>query len=393
MKSFSIQEIKNKIYPYISTKTPLINKRKNKTKFNTSEDAYNINMKCVLQEKEKELYEYLTVLLGKDFTAKQLYNYLYGTNDKCSYCNTDLNFVSLFSGYEKCKCGEELSTLKTNKDIYNYICDHIFEYANSGLIKTLKNNLYFSKVINFENINTPEDLYLYLTGNKKHKCPICGKYTEFMSFKKCRGRHYKEFCSKECLHKHRSMIQTGDKNTCHKISPDKMKKIAKEASIRTKRLIKEGKFTPCVTNSWCHSKIEINYKNNNEILTGKYRSSWEAIFQLLNPQTLYEKIRIPYFNLKNEQHIYIVDFVDTNDKILYEIKPFSLLDKYNNIYKLKYLNKWAEENGYTVEIITEDYFINHKFSISLLKYTDDFYRNKLLASIKKNKFFNVDYEN
>jgi len=80
-----------------------------------------------------------------------------------------------------------------------------------------------------------------------------------------------------------------------------------------KKLILEGKFTPKSENRLCHSKLE--YKGK------KYRSSWEIVFHYLNPNMLYEKIRIPYKLKNGEEHIYISDFYDETTNTIYEIKP------------------------------------------------------------------------
>jgi hypothetical protein len=48
-----------------------------------------------------------------------------------------------------------------------------------------------------------------------------------------------------------------------------------------------------------------------------------------------------------------VDFEDCKNKILYEIKPSSLIDDPKNLAKHKYAIQWAEKHGYVYKIITE----------------------------------------
>lgn len=124
-----------------------------------------------------------------------------------------------------------------------------------------------------------------------------------------------------------------------------------------KRKILDGSFTPNTTNRNCYFRCEYN----NE----KYRSSWEAAFKFLNPQCEYEKVRIKY---KQEEldRIYIIDFVDYENKVIYEIKPSNLIEK-DLKYKMKYVEMWINENGFKFEIITEDYFIKN---YNLLKDAD-----------------------
>ena len=54
------------------------------------------------------------------------------------------------------------------------------------------------------------------------------------------------------------------------------KKIAnKKTSNTIKKLITEGKFTPCVTNSWANSQCKLLTING---YLKYYRSSWDAAF-------------------------------------------------------------------------------------------------------------------
>lgn len=145
--------------------------------------------------------------------------------------------------------------------------------------------------------------------------------------------------------------QKGKNNTCHKISESKKKEIRKKQSNTIKKLILEGKFTPNITNSWANSKVPLKIFG----FTKYYRSTWDAVFQILNPNTEYEKIRIPYV-YNEQQHCYIVDFVDEQKRILYEIKPDILKTSELNLIKINATILWCEKNNYSFKIISNEYF-------------------------------------
>lgn len=127
----------------------------------------------------------------------------------------------------------------------------------------------------------------------------------------------------------------------------------KKLSRIMKQKIASGEFTPCITNSWANSRCRICIDG----YTKFYRSSWDAAFQILNPNFEYEKVRIPYVSpIDNQWHNYIVDFVDENNKILYEIKPSSNKSSKIVLAKEKYAKEWCNREGYTFKFISEDYF-------------------------------------
>jgi hypothetical protein len=128
-----------------------------------------------------------------------------------------------------------------------------------------------------------------------------------------------------------------------------------------KRKIASGEFTPCVTNSWAKSRCEVIIDNK----TITCRSSWDAYFQIHNPTLKYEFIRIPYIS-NNKKHSYIVDFVDLDKKIIYEIKPSIYLNDNLNKIKIESANKWAINNNYAFNIIDDNWFIKN-YDETLLK--------------------------
>jgi hypothetical protein len=106
------------------------------------------------------------------------------------------------------------------------------------------------------------------------------------------------------------------------MTEETFKSMCEKNSIRMKLNIREGKFIPNITNSWSNSRCNISFVRDGQIINMKTRSTWEAYFQLFNTHLLYEKIIIPYL-YNNIEHNYIVDFVDFDNKIIYEIKPLS----------------------------------------------------------------------
>lgn len=129
-------------------------------------------------------------------------------------------------------------------------------------------------------------------------------------------------------------------------------------SEKMKRKIESGEFTPQITNSW------FNIKNCIEINGNTYRSSWDAIYHLLNPHMEYEKIRIRYVSpIDNKYHIYIVDFLDQDNREIIEVKPLSKINDKLVKTKEKYAKDWCYKNEYTFKYINEDYFYTNLYRI------------------------------
>jgi len=167
-----------------------------------------------------------------------------------------------------------------------------------------------------------------------------------------------ELSSSKCSGSHKKIVNTfkekghniGEKNGMYgkKHSIDHKNHLSKVI----KEKIKNGEFTPNITNSWANSKTFLQIGDRGYY----FRSSWEAIFWLKNQTFKFEKLRIPYIDAKNKKRNYLVDFIDDNNKIIYEIKPKSEKEKSNNMLKFDVATKWAKENDYQFQIITEDWF-------------------------------------
>jgi hypothetical protein len=122
--------------------------------------------------------------------------------------------------------------------------------------------------------------------------------------------------------------------------------------------IQNGEFTPNITNSWTHFTAYIVQNKQ----THKFRSSWEAVYWYLNQHLLYEKIRILY-TVNNEQHNFIVDFYDEQNKLIIEIKPKSNMKLQREEAKFQAAFQWAKEHNHTFIIINDDWFKSHSNEI------------------------------
>lgn len=181
------------------------------------------------------------------------------------------------------------------------------------------------------------------------KCKTCGKINK----KRFKGN---VTCNQKCQAVLSSRRMTGVNNPSvkyyDKIFTEEYRKNHSEAMISK---INSGVFTPPVTNSWANSKVNL------KLLGLSFRSSWEAYFYVFmrgNGRNIeYEKIRIKYYDsVKNKNRNYIVDFVDHQNKILYEIKPDACKDTPNIIDKEIAANKWCCENNYDFKYISNEFF-------------------------------------
>lgn len=319
------------------------------------------NQKCSIELNKKQ----------KNFCSQSCH-YDWKRNEKSSYADkrNELNNLKKYA-----------ASLTDINEIYNFISNNIFKFncitnlkESERILKMI--NEYSLNISNSVSINSWKDLYDYLKG--VHLCSNidCTKDSKFSSF----THGYKEFCSNGCLYKWRSYNMEGDKNNFHKVSKETRDRIGKENGQRIKKMIAEGTFTPNITNSWAKSRCIISLEGKDI----KLRSSWEAYFQLYNPKCKYEKLRIPY-NYKNEWRNYIVDFIDTENKIIYEIKPNTESNNTINSIKRESAIQWANFNNYIYIEINDDWF-KCNYNESLLEGQHDENRLKrLLFQFNENK--------
>ena len=119
-------------------------------------------------------------------------------------------------------------------------------------------------------------------------------------------------------------------------------------SKKMKELILQGKFTPNSNNRNTHWNASLDGR--------KYRSSWEALYQFINPSAEYEALRIEYF-IDATTKIYIVDFVDHINKIVVEVKPRELCTGLKFESKMSALTNWANITGYSILIVDAQWLI------------------------------------
>lgn len=137
---------------------------------------------------------------------------------------------------------------------------------------------------------------------------------------------------------------------------DVYEKSRKKISDTMRKKILNGEFTPCITNSWTHWDAYV--KRDDGKIGKKFRSNWDAAFWILNKECEYEKIRISYKS-EGKEKIYIVDFVDEKNRILYEIKPSSLKNKKENVNKRKSAIRWCKSNNFEYVEVNDDWFIKN----------------------------------
>jgi len=129
-----------------------------------------------------------------------------------------------------------------------------------------------------------------------------------------------------------------------------------------KKKILNGEFTPNSNNRNTHWDSTFDNK--------PYRSSWEALYQFINQSAEYETLRIKY-NLQGITKVYIVDFVDHQNKIVVEVKPRELCvgEKFNS--KIIALHEWAKIAGYTVTIADQDWLRLQNIDIDYSRFDDN----------------------
>lgn len=141
-----------------------------------------------------------------------------------------------------------------------------------------------------------------------------------------------------------SESRKGKGNPRYGISPTQEQR--EKQSISMRQTILNGNFTPNTNNSNTHWDSIYNGK--------KYRSSWEVMFKILNPNANYETLRIEYFDSNtNKKRVTIVDFIDHVNKIVTEVKPKNMLLNKNTLDKIKYIKLWCDDNGYVFQTFTE----------------------------------------
>jgi len=206
---------------------------------------------------------------------------------------------------------------------------------------------------------------------KYGKCAECGKTFRIThkSHKVCSMQCQGYLCSKRMKVKNPSQI--------YGISTAARKK----QSITMKKKIKNGEWTPNITNSWANSKVSLYALNID------FRSTWEAYFYIVMKSRgynlEYEKTRIEYYDSHNKTYRnYITDFTDSANRIIYEIKPRGLKESQNVKDKVKYALAWCSKHNYEFIFISNEWFKSN-YDLTYLNDIEEEYKIKIERGIKQ----------
>lgn len=182
---------------------------------------------------------------------------------------------------------------------------------------------------------------------EKHGKEICERLSKLPSWNIGKKLHYDVWHKGKSKHIDERLQAMSDSRTGSG-NPMYNKRHTEETkrylSDLVKSKIESGEWTPNIHNSRTHWQAIYNGQ--------RYRSTWEAAYACLNPTHQYETLRIPYYD-GDVKRIYIVDFIDTENKILVELKPSA--HKNNKITRLKEqaAKEWCCNNDYVYVILTE----------------------------------------
>jgi hypothetical protein len=170
----------------------------------------------------------------------------------------------------------------------------------------------------------------------------------------------------------------GESNNVYRIPNEAKAVIRNKQSVAMKKAIADGRFTPCVTNSWARSRCTVKIIQDSCEKIINCRSSWDAYFQILNPSALYEKLRVQY-TYDNKTRNYLVDFIDFENKKIYEIKPSVFEETPVNIIKFNAAVEWAKVNNYEFIVISEEWFKQHYCETNIINQPDYLKMKRLLV--------------
>lgn len=281
-----------------------------------------------------------------NMNARQYYD-LYEkqeNEDICIVCENKTKFVNGVVGYRKFCC---------------HLCSKqiISDETRQKMAEASKGNSYSKGYKHTD--ETKKKMSLAKLG--KSTGPFSEERKQNISKALKSSKKFKESCERW------SKAQRGKNNTRFRRSEEDWKKSYEKQSQTMKEKIAKGEFTPCVTNSWANSRCKIEIGG----FVKKYRSSWDAAFQILNPSCSYESLRVQYFSpVDNEEHNYIVDFIDLENKLVYEIKPKTEKDTVINSVKRKALLQWCEITKYTYIEIDNEWFKENANRIDFSKYDE-----------------------
>lgn len=289
---------------------------------------------------------------------------VYKNNQKIIYCLEETQKIAKKTYYNNCKLSIPRSyTRIIDKILILSIFEHTKKYETLPFIYKLK---FILGIINetllecsiCSNTNKYKDRTLYkYCGNKDCLKQIQSKKakergTWMMLTKEAKDKKIKSLTGRKLSEENKRKIgETNAKKWTEEYKvKDRLLRISKNCDKRISNTMKAkilaGEFTPKSENRKRAKRIKSDITGLN------YRSNWELIFHENNLNLEYEKLRISYMDGKNER-IYITDFVDFDNKIIYEIKPSSELNQSNFLNKKKYTEEWCIKNEFLYKIITE----------------------------------------
>jgi hypothetical protein len=244
----------------------------------------------------------------------------------------------------------------------------IFHHANNNTlpfkhcIKILTENVSIEDMLCA--CGTPKDIFQFKLRDTCGKL-VCRKSS--LSRKSKERGSYKSFLSESARAKksasligrvfteaHKESIRAAKKQqyTPEYIAQDRQmridKGIYKKCAETLRQKILNGEYTPK------NNRIRAARIPSKDLNTS-YRSRWEEKFHTAHPNLKFEYTRIAYEH-ENKQHVYIVDFTDVDNRIIYEIKPKQLLSDSMTQSKISAALDWCTCNNYTYKIVTEDDF-------------------------------------
>lgn len=336
---------------------------------------------------KKKSNRYLASVMAANIKNKDIYNNKFWFEKRICECCKEEYEISTFS--DRLRCSEYCYRIKGTelpKKFVNgfYIKDNYTIPKKEDLVVGYWYDSFFQLYVpirkhslGFENYYFKQQnidlLSYYNHHNLMQECIICSKFylrfrpnvldneLNFVKIKKQLNHCTSRKCYTECV-KNRLFENMFSEETGNKIS----------ASLRKR--VSEG-YTPKATNSWCHTRIEFDGH--------LFRSSWELAFWLINknPFLEFETIRIPYF-FENKIKNYIVDFVDTKNNIIYEIKPLECRNTDQIVAKINSAKTWCLDNNYFYVIIGIEYFVKYKQFLENYLYAFPDLK-KILSSVKK----------
>lgn len=238
--------------------------------------------------------------------------------------------------------GKILSPLDGKFYNFNNILIHFSRFFNDKdkvhvLYEIFKAHNLVPKCLYFNSLLEVEDIRYGRKAKTKHPDNICfNKYSYKMSSQDYneihssylkseevitkRIKNKKEFLKDEFkrnkwIEKTKNTHKNLDRPWIYNMSDEDRKIKNTKSSESQKRNILEGKFNP--QNNY-RTKRRIELLRDGKIFY--LRSSWEVCFFISHPNLEYESLRIKY-NTLGENKIYIPDFIDASNKIIYELKP------------------------------------------------------------------------